>query len=104
MAHALSHAHPHHPGLAAAAAVLIPGAGQAYNGQFFKGLAILIFSPLLLPYALGIWDAHHQASLKTRAGGRTGRGGIAWILIQAMLAANVLLLTLIVLSLTGVLP
>jgi len=95
---------PHSPAVATTAAVLIPGAGQAYNGQFFKGLMVLLLSPLLLPYFLGIWDAHHQAGKTLRTGRRTGRGGLGWILIQAMLAADALLLAIIILTGTGVFP
>ncbi len=93
----------HSSGLAVAAAVLVPGAGQSYNGQFGLGLLVLLGSALVLPYFLGIWGAARTARRIVAAGGREGRGGFAWILIQAMLGANLLLFTLILLSMTGVL-
>lgn len=94
----------HSAGLALAAAILVPGAGQAYNGQFGLGLLVLLGSVLILPYFLGIWGAAHKAKQIVAAGGRPGRGGFAWVLIQAMLGANLLLFTLVLLTVTGVLP
>ena len=70
----------------------MPGAGQSYNGQFGLGLLVLLGSVLILPYFLGIWAAARKAKPIAAAGGRAGRGGPAWILIQAMLGANLLLL------------
>lgn len=93
----------HSAGLALAAAILVPGAGQAYNGQFGLGILVLLGSVLILPYFLGIWGAAHVAKQIAAAGGRSGRGGPAWILIQAMLGANLLLFTLVLLTVTGVL-
>lgn len=81
----------------------MPGAGQSYNGQFGLGLLVLLGSVLILPYFLGIWAAARKAKAIAAAGGRAGRGGPAWILIQAMLGVNLLLLTLVLLTVTGVL-
>lgn len=93
----------HGTGLALAAGIVIPGAGQAYNGQPWKGLLILLFSPLIVPYLFGIYDAHRVARRIAGAGGRPGRGGPAWIVLQGWLAVNLLLLGVLVLTLTGVL-
>ena len=94
----------HSAGFALAAAILVPGAGQAYNGQFGLGILVLLGSVLIFPYFLGIWGAAHVAKKIAAAGGREGRGGFAWVLIQAMLGANLLLFTLVLLTVTGVLP
>lgn len=92
---------PHHPGLALAAGIVIPGAGQAYNGQVGKGIAILLLSLLLIPYVIGIFDAHRVAKRMALSGGRLGRGGSAWILLQGWLAVNLLLSAVVVLTLLG---
>jgi len=40
---------------------IIPGLGQLNNGQYLKGFIILILSPLIIPYFIGIWDAYYSA-------------------------------------------
>jgi len=94
---------PHSPTLALILAAALPGAGQAYNGHPFKAVAFLLFSPLLLPWIWSLVDARRAAARLAASGGRYGRGGWVWVFLQAWLAFNVALFTLIVLTLTGVL-
>lgn len=93
---------PHSP-LVAATVALLPGAGQTYNGEPFKALAFLLFSPLVLPWIWSIFDAHKVACRIQSEGGRYGRGGFIWIFLQLWLVFNVTLTVLIVLTLAGVL-
>lgn len=93
----------HRPGTATVLG-LLGGGGQAYNGQPFKGAFFLLTSPLVIPWVWGLFDARAVARRIAASGGRTGRGGPVWFLLHAWLAVNLLLLTAIVLTLTGVLP
>lgn len=93
---------PHSPAVATLAAVL-PGAGQTYNGQPFKALAFLLFSPLVLPWIWSFFDAHSVASRMRSEGGRFGPGGFVWIGLQIWLLCNIALCVLIVLTIAGVL-
>lgn len=54
------------PVLAALLSAVIPGLGQIYNYQFFKGLFIFLTCWLVIPYFLGIFDAYIQAERTTR--------------------------------------
>ncbi len=47
--------------LLAAGLGIIPGLGQWYNGQIFKGGVILLTSWLVLPWVFGIYDAYRTA-------------------------------------------
>lgn len=49
------------PGLAALLSAVFPGLGQFYNGHIFKGIFVLIFSWMVVPYFLGIGDAYFSA-------------------------------------------
>jgi TM2 domain-containing membrane protein YozV len=49
-------------GLITLIALFIPGGGQIYLGQYLKGVLILIFSWLVVPWLYGIYDAHTTAS------------------------------------------
>jgi TM2 domain-containing membrane protein YozV len=93
----------HSPGLALAVALFIPGAGQAYNGQPIKGLLLAVLSVLILPWILSLWDARRTALRVVDHGGRTGRGGLLWVLLHCWGLVNLGLLVLVVLSLAGVL-
>jgi hypothetical protein len=93
----------HHPAIALILALLIPGAGQAYNGQPIKGFFLLFFSVLILPLLYSLYDAYAGARKIVTTGGRWGRGGFVWVFLQAWLAVNVGLMTLIVLTIAGVL-
>lgn len=93
---------PHSPVVATLAAVL-PGAGQTYNGQPFKALAFLLFSPLVLPWIWSFFDAHSVAARMKSEGGRFGRGGLVWIGLQIWLLCNLALCVLIALTIAGVL-
>lgn len=53
---------PHRdPTLAAFLSLIIPGAGQVYNGQLGDGLKVFFFSWLILPWIYGVFDAHVTA-------------------------------------------
>lgn len=54
------------PVLAAMLSAVIPGAGQVYNLQLFKGLIILLTCWLVIPYFLGIFDAYLTAEKTNR--------------------------------------
>jgi TM2 domain-containing membrane protein YozV len=92
----------HRPGIAVAAALLIPGAGQAYNGQVIKAWLLLLGSCLVIPWIYSIVDALRTARRIAAAGGRRGRGGPLWIVIQGWLGLNTVLLIVIVLTVSGV--
>lgn len=91
----------HSPLVALLLAILVPGAGHAYNGQSIKGFFLLFFSVLILPWIYSIYDAWAVARRMRNAGGRMGRGGWIWVFLQIWLAANVTLLVLIILTLMG---
>jgi len=48
-------------GIAALLSFLIPGAGQMYLGKVGKGLLILLFCWLIIPWVYGIYDAYVSA-------------------------------------------
>jgi TM2 domain-containing membrane protein YozV len=50
------------PWLAAALALVFPGAGQIYNGHWIKALLVLVTSPFVLPWLIGIVDAYLSAN------------------------------------------
>jgi len=90
------------PAVAALLSTVFPGAGQAYNGQPAKAFLILILAVLVLPWLLGIWDAHHVAAHRPAMGGRAGGG--AWgVTLHLWLVLDLGLLTLLALTVTGVL-
>lgn len=94
---------PHSPAVAVFLGVALPGAGQAYNGHPFKAFFFLLTSPLFLPWLWSLVDAHRSAGAMAAEGGRYGRGGWTWVFLQAWLAFNLALFTLIALTLAGVL-
>ncbi|MSR47070.1 MAG: hypothetical protein EXS13_08395 [Planctomycetes bacterium] len=49
------------PWLRAAAGTLVPGAGQALNGQPLRGVAVLLTCWLIVPWVWGIADAWRTA-------------------------------------------
>jgi len=49
------------PVLASLLSAVLPGAGQVYNSQFFKGLLVFLTCWLIIPYFLGIFDAYVSA-------------------------------------------
>lgn len=57
---------PRKPWQAALLSALFPGMGQFYNGQFLKGLLILLTSMTILPWLYGIYDAYQSAQGMTR--------------------------------------
>ena len=52
--------------LAVTLAFLVPGAGQVYNGQVRKGLAVFFTCWMVLPWLYGIYDAYCFAQLINR--------------------------------------
>ena len=52
---------PRKPWQAALLSALFPGMGQFYNGQFLKGLLIMLTSIAVLPWLYGIYDAYRSA-------------------------------------------
>lgn len=93
----------HHPALALAAGLLIPGAGQAYNGHALKAFLVMLTAFLVLPWIGGVAEAFFAARRIRDAGGRPGRGGILWIGLQAWLFVVVVLFALLALTVGGVL-
>ncbi len=92
---------PHSPAVALVAGVLVPGAGQAYNGQPARALLVLLSGLLLIPWAWGAWNAWSVARTLEAEGGRRGPGGPAWLMVQAWTAANLALFTLLGLTVAG---
>ena len=93
----------HSPAVALACGLLIPGAGQAYNGRPIRGFFVLFLTPLVIPWLLGLWGAWSTAKRMRAEGGRFGIGGVVWVLLQAWLFCNVGLAVLIGLTIAGVL-
>lgn len=91
----------HHPAIALLSALLIPGAGQAYNGRPVKGVFLLLLSVLALPWIYSVIDAWLSARRMVASGGRFGRGGIFWVFLHGWLVANIALTVLIGLTLAG---
>jgi TM2 domain-containing membrane protein YozV len=103
--------------------LVLPGAGQAYNGHAFKALFFFLFSPLVVLLVWSIWgvskalfftplilfyiwnliDAYRCANKMVAEGGRYGTGGLVWVFLQGWMAFNVSLFVLIVLTIAGVL-
>ncbi len=83
--------------------LLLPGGGQAYNGQPFKGAFVLLATVLVIPWIWSLVDARSTAARLAAAGGRTRRGGPLWFILHGWFAVNVALTVLLVLTLTGVL-
>jgi len=93
----------HSPFLALLLGLVIPGAGQSYNGQPVKGFFLLFFSFLILPYFYSLYDAFSTASKLKAHGVSTGCSGFLWVLLQAWLVFNVALFIAIGLTFSGVL-
>ena len=51
------------PALAAVLSLLLPGLGQAYNGQVLKGALFLVACWLVIPWALAVMDAYYVARI-----------------------------------------
>ena len=49
-------------GIAAVLSFIIPGVGQTYLGRIGKGILILLFSWLFIPWIYGIYDAYKTAN------------------------------------------
>ncbi len=83
--------------------LLLPGAGQAYNGHPFRAFFVLLFSPLVLPWLLGSLLAWGGACKMVKEGGRYGKGGVFWVAIQAWIILAIILAALVALTLEGIL-
>jgi TM2 domain-containing membrane protein YozV len=83
--------------------LLLPGGGQAYNGQPFKGMVLAALSVLVIPWLLSLWDARRVAQRKHEGGGRGGRGGPLWVALHCWGLLNLALLVLVILTMSGVL-
>lgn len=81
----------HKPWLAAFASLLLPGMGQAYNGQRDRALSIALSAPLILPWIFGIFDAWVSARA-ILAGKERSPGPETRTLLFAQLALNLSLL------------
>lgn len=57
------------PVVAALLSTVLPGAGQVYNGQFFKGLFVCFSAFLIVPWIFGIFDAAITAKKQLLSGG-----------------------------------
>jgi|KBSSwiStaDraftv2_1062776.scaffolds.fasta_scaffold183188_2 predicted RNA-binding Zn-ribbon protein involved in translation (DUF1610 family) len=55
------------PALRALASLVLPGAGQAWNGQIGKAVLVLLTSPLIVPWIWGVCDAWRVARRRARA-------------------------------------
>lgn len=55
------------PVFAALLSTIVPGAGQLYNNQFFKGVLVFLSCVLVIPYFLGIFDAYITAEKSNQA-------------------------------------
>ncbi len=91
----------HHPVIALAAGLAVPGAGQAYNGQPGKALFFLFSFLLVLPWIWSLVDAWRVASRLVMDGGRFGAGGLGWVVIQGWAFANLLLFVLVAFTVAG---
>ncbi len=93
----------HSPVLAAILSLVFPGAGQAYNGQPVKAFFVLLLAALVVPWLLGIWDAHRTAARIDAEGGRTAGGGPWGVILHGWLTLDLALLVLVVLTVMRVL-
>ena len=50
--------------IAALLSTLVPGAGQAFNRQFFKGFLVLGTCWMIVPWIFGVIDAYFSAATK----------------------------------------
>jgi competence protein ComGC len=81
-------------GVAAILSFIIGGLGQIYNGQIGKGILILLTSWLIIPWIYGIFDAYAVAQ-------KINKGEIVPSSGGASLAALVLIVVLIAISMVG---
>jgi hypothetical protein len=93
----------HYPTLALLLGILLPGAGQAYNGQPVKGFFLFFASVLVFPYFLSLWDAYATGSRIRASGQSSGCSGFFWVFLQLWLAVNMAVLVVLVLTVLGVL-
>jgi TM2 domain-containing membrane protein YozV len=96
-------ARAHHPGVALTLGILLPGAGQAYNGQPLKAALLVLVSALVIPWLYSLYDAWSRANRIKESGGRQGSGGWSWVIMHLWFLLVAGLLTLIALTLLGVL-
>lgn len=82
--------------------LIIPGAGQAYNGQPIKGFFFFFFSILILPFLFSLVDAWNTAARMREAGQSSGCSGFIWVGLQIWLLLNTVGLIGIGLTIAGV--
>lgn len=83
--------------------LLLPGAGQAYNRRPWRGAAVLLLSPLILPWLVGAVTARQHAAATAQGGSTRPAGGLPWVLLHLWLMLDVALAILIGLTMAGVL-
>ena len=69
------------PAVSVILAVLLPGVGQFYNGQFWKGVLIGLTSVLIVPWIWGIYDAYTVTEAINEGRIEVGRSGCLVALI-----------------------
>jgi TM2 domain-containing membrane protein YozV len=67
------------PLVAGLLSTVLPGAGQVYNGQFFKGLFVCFTAFLIVPWIFGIFDAAITAKKQLLSGGAILSPAIPWV-------------------------
>jgi TM2 domain-containing membrane protein YozV len=112
----------HWPILSLLCGLLLPGAGQAYNGKAIRAFFIAVIAAALATWTLAKghiavlplsatvgWQilmaamAFLTARGIARRGGRFAKGGLVWVFLQFWLVANLLLAVLIGLTMAGLL-
>ncbi len=91
--------------LAAVFGLLLPGAGQAYNGQFGKAVVVLVTSPIVIPWLWGVYDAAstaEQIALGRVESSTVPTGGVLIALKILWLPVAAIYGTLLTLILAGV--
>ena len=65
------------PGIAAVLSLIVPGAGQIYNGDLARGAAWLIATPVVWLVTGGLlgWVCHVSAAFTARSRGRRSATG-----------------------------
>ena len=93
----------HSPGLALFFGLLLPGAGQAYNGRPWRGFLVLLASFLVVPWVVAAVMGMKEAQQLAATGERGGRGGGLWVFFHAWLVLNVAMAAANGLTIAGVL-
>ncbi len=81
--------------------ILIPGAGQAYNGRLGQGFLILVTSILIIPWVIGCRQAYLAAD-DIQPPPSSG-SSFFYVFMHGWMAFNALLFIVVVLTVVGVL-